>query len=578
MSDFTQFKDPYSDQDGNAPPPAKDFTQFSDPYEKNDEQPAPEQSKAETPQMGAVEAGLTAFNRPFERVAEGAMQLGKSGLQAVGLMDEGPGALEAVHAQGEAQLNKAYEAHPNIATGAQIAGTIGSLANAAVIPGGAGGLVSRTAVGAATGAGFGATQWSDKEHSRGANIIAGALFGGAASAILPKAIELGGTLFRGIKNSRSPEKIVQKGLAAGDDIATTKAAQSSADNLGVNLTPGEASRSAALLGREARLNVSPDQQQKLAQILKARNTTVNQKADEVIQSLVSEGDDVAKANSDALYAEIRPQVLPENVTQSILSNPIIAKNLDSAMASKNFLVDQQKPGTVGFFDELKKYMQSEGEKEALSGGSKKAYSEAIHHLTGAIDEAVPQYGVARGISQRIIQKRNYTDAIANIKLAKGQDAPEPAQIYKELFGTQAQQSKFFDEVQNAKGNVGQARDVMEVMKRLQTSTIGKVLGKSAVGERTRFQTGQQDTHSFLVSKIRDAWNAGPDRILFELVTNKDWAKQLQVLKNVKPDSDIWTRRVGQLFDGLSKTLQKPAVLGALGAKMPPPAQGAAPTE
>lgn len=525
------------------------MSQYKDPDEVLAQQKAAEEGP------GIVSSALTGFKRPFERMAEGGLQLGKEGLQAIGLMGEGEGVLEQVVAKRDTNLREAREAHPNVTTGAQIAGQIGAITVAAAVPAGGTKLAAQMGLGALSGAGFGALQYVNPGESRGFNIALGA----AVGAVAPVAFAAGSKLMDHILAKRGAAKIIKAGLKAGDDV-NPLASQKAAERLGTTLTPGEAARSAQLLGREARLTVSPDQQVKLSKTLLNRATTLKQKTDEVISSFVREGDDVAQANADALYTELRPKAIPQNTFDSLMKNPSIAARMETVSKATDTTIRDLPVNSVGKLDAVKRLMSDELYSKTslvtktaknLSGDELSAIRSAQKQLVTVLDDMHPSYATARGISHRLIQKREYAETLSRIPLEKGNTAPTPKQIYSTLFGTQEKQVEFVRRVQDVGGNVQQAKDLIAVMGKLQNTTIGRVLGKASLEETGKFERQVQGVSAYVLDSVRSWWNSRTDAALLELATSGEWAKQLRAASNTM-GTKAGDRRLMQLFSSIMR--------------------------
>ena len=438
-------------------------------------------------QISTTESAISGFNRPFEQLAEGGLQLGAKtvGAAAEFLGFEDPTknfqqSLSEVRQEREQKLTQAEEQHPVAAYGGQAAGILGSAATLGAIPGGtSGGLLRRIATGATAGAGFGGAAYVEEDGSRLQNIAAGATLGG----ILPGLIHGASKTYQALKNKTFPG-ITKVGSLAEEaaQVGTTKPTQEAAERLGTFVTPGEASGVASIQKAESRLKFDKVYSSKMQDLLQARNSGLQEKLDDVIASMAPEGKEKLQKQVADAYLNLSTKIVPDSVFNELHDNPILFDAIKKVGKDINYRPDLTDSKSFGRLDAVKQYLDDKIASVEVGSKAKNNLKAAKNELLDKLDNISPEYSIAREQSQRLILQRSLEDKLAKAKLGVGEEKPSVSTITNLLFGTDAKIATVRKAVETAGGNVQQLNDVIKISRAIQNSTFAKGVQNIAAGE------------------------------------------------------------------------------------------------
>lgn len=454
------------------------LTDFVDP----DSQQGSKAIKANT--MSTAEAGLSGFNRPFEQIAEGGLQLGAQALGAVGVDTSNfQNRLAEVRKARESGLEQAREEHPIAAYAGQTAGVLGSAAALGAIPGGTtGGMLRRLGTGAVAGAGFGGAGYVEEGGSRLEQAGLGALFGAGVTGVAAGA----GSIFRAMKNQIAPGSTkIAKDLAEGAAQQPEKlaATQEAAERLGTFVSPGEASGSSVVRQREGRLKFPEKQRAKMQALTEARNSGLTDKLQSTIDSMVPEGKEALGKEVFETYEALKPQKLNETVLGTLIEDdPIIARAAAAVEKDPSYRPDLYEATSLGRWDMVKRYLDDLADKQDTGSNQRLNIENAKNKLVSTLDKEIPEYADARAMSQRLILQREMEDKLAKVKLASGEAAPSISNITKSLFSNTKHIDEVRDAIRTAGGNTQQLEDVITVAKAIEGSSFEKALNNVAKGD------------------------------------------------------------------------------------------------
>ena len=244
------------------------------------------------------------------------------------------------------------------------------------------------------------------------NLDAAMLVGGAGlgakqlmqpkTAFAPKAVQ------------KTAQQMKQAGITPEQAIRTMEAAKAQ----GINLTLPEASVNVGTSPTGAPFAVGnklTNQQRVIEQSPMAAAETIGQakagRAGQIADIIGKQGQsivDASKAVSEPLYNAVAPVKLDKATVKSLVSDPVIkdavgAFNRDKKLGYK---VQGMNKNTVGYFNEVKKYIDAQKKLGATDNYLKGLYTDATRKITSALDEAAPKYAQAREASMPAIVAKN----------------------------------------------------------------------------------------------------------------------------------------------------------------------------
>lgn len=410
--------------------------------------------------LGTLNAVATGFNAPFQAIAGGV-------LKGIGQVTGSEGLVNAVNqvrADEKQDYANAVAEHPiatRVGYAAGLAGTIAPQVVAAPTS-----VLGQGLAGAAMG---GLTSEADSLGGRAAEAVAGGVLGSA----LAKGVGM-------VANMGKPGSTAA-GVLAQSGPGMNRVAE--AERLGTFITPGEATGDTVLKAAEGRIPVTDKLVNIANDALSQRDTVLKGQLGKLVDSVVPEGVDTAKKTANALYSKAYGTQLADDEVASLVSNPVIQKAIARATGDVSNPINQMQPGSVGYFDMIKRELDDMSGMAKMSGqkNQQSLASEALNSLKGALDNASPEYAQAREISQRVILQRSMTDALSKVKLKPGEDTLTLDQMYNTLAGSGKQQSKLLDAVAKGGGDVDQAKSVLDVINAVRSSPITKLSGKNPDG-------------------------------------------------------------------------------------------------
>ena len=466
--------------------------------------------------------------------------------KAVGGVGQATGAFDidsTIHAQ-EKELEEKYKSMPLLVGTGKLAGEV---APYMAVPGGlVGGTLRRMATGGLMGGAVGAAQHTDPGSSRLSNTVLGAGLGAAAPGF--------GSLFRTVRGMLSPTKAAEKSIGKAAPFLDAKnvAAGKQAGTLNTFLSPGEAAASPTLMSREVKKYISPKAQKHLSDKVKQRSTTLRKHVNDTVNSIVKEGPEAAKAKAAELYKKASAVNIPKSALRKIDEDPVLKKQITRIADDPDFALDDYKPGTVGYYNEVKKYVDNQLFKQTQgvdpsklvkgSATATKNLQEVRQKLLKVLDDVSPEYQAARKLSRRLAIRQGYVKAIEEIPRVGGQTAPTSGQLYDKLFGTIAKERKFLGALKESGANTVQAKRLINVLNKVKGSKLDALLtqqteglGRLAVAQGPAGLVGSGIAKG--IAKKNDPY--------FELMTNPAWTKEIERLH--KMPKKLQANRLAELL-------------------------------
>ncbi len=302
--------------------------------------------------------------------------------------------LEERNKQREVDWKKSSQRSPILSR----VGYWGSLfASGAAVPGGvSGSLATRIGTGAAAGAALGATQYTPDDNWKklAARTAIGGTLGGAIPAGIgllsgAKGAALPGVGAGGQQAAKSIEQTAQTtGAQAAKSAPIRNPIMEASERLGVPVAPAQALDSPALAAEVAGRRVPMQTKLNTEKYVSDAQGKLRNKVGEVIDSMVPEGRDAARAKANSLYSEIADVPIHNEQTSAYHAAPY----LDAVKAVKESF-PEMKDGTVGFQQKVIEnlYDQAQGFKRGATPDLWKAKKvDAVRHeLSNHLSTEVP---------------------------------------------------------------------------------------------------------------------------------------------------------------------------------------------
>lgn len=364
-------------------------------------------SKIAPVKEGGVEKFTIGMGAGFTRAGQGIKQLGLKLGEKAGVVSE----QDVEDYTNDVKKEREFFAQTPVGQTktAKAGQVVGEALPFVAIPGGAaGGTLARTATGATAGGVSAATEFTEDSNlfsgERFRNIAGGLLFGGAFP-LVTSAVSGGSRILKNTINELTEAGGGRqiKNMVSKADLDTP--VQKVAEDLGTWLTPSEASGRLDLKAMESGLKIrgGTESSKLLANRLKNRTVKISDSIESVLES-VSQKNPSAAAFIKKGYKNLADtRVSPEYYNKKIFSNPVIRREWKKFSNSPDWKAQlQDVPKTSAKrLDEFKRYLL-ERESSLFKNEKKQAaknLSEFRKSMVNDLDAMVPEYGVARGMSQ-----------------------------------------------------------------------------------------------------------------------------------------------------------------------------------
>jgi hypothetical protein len=496
---------------------------------------------------GAKQAAL-GFGLGAQRSFQGARQLATKGAEAIGMA--APGAeqryTEAVNRARQRDIATVKGLTGELGPAFKTGEIIGGAAPYGPIPAGgalkslnvAGRVLTRMGIGAATGAGVGATQFVQPGSSRYRNALLGVALGAGASAMGP----ILGYGLRKVGRTLKPTTEPTEGMLMRQAARMKKAdipavrqqekLTAAAKRLDTTLTPGELTQAPRLRGMEGRLAPGQKGIVEASVFAKGRETVLKTKMRETISSVLPKGTTAKQVKDTAskMYEDLSKQPVSAATKSAVNKDPVLQQFMKEAMGVKASRASLYPKNSAGRLIETEKYL-----KEMIKGGTAKSNTVAqatIKKIQGLVDTDFVKYADARALAQRGIIYRNMMDDYESIGLKAGEEVPVVDQMYGKFFGSIGKQKAFIKDIGQAGGNTKQAADVIRVLSKVKGSTFEKILMKD-----TRVvspHTAAQGFGGTTLGGTRKAFMFHHDNQMVRMLTNPNYADEINRLVKMGP--------------------------------------------
>lgn len=423
------------------------------------------------------EAGITGFNRPFQKVAHGLLQPAlESGYLGQGIKRSSENLARAREQEYQNQIRQ----FPLSTLGGNIGGNLAL--NLPAITGG-GMLASRFLPGTSSfstilknllGGGIGGAAGGLSEYQQpGESRLGKALAGGAAGALLGGASPLftGGTtreLIDFAKKQMGNKALVAKDVLEGlsdKELKEIAKRQSQAQKLGIQLTPAEASGNPILAEFEGTIGRTPESKKTLVHFKGGQKEKQKEAIDRFLETISPEkglpekkitnvAEKLIEGKKEALRKEAEPfyeaaknEKISRNKFNSLLKDSNIMHSYSNVLKNPVYASDLEKipKNSIGVLDLVKRNLYDR-EKALLSKGKSDQASrvaEARRNLTSSLDDISDTYKTARGIytEEMPLIKELEESTIGKISKMKGKDLDK---VSNEIFNKNMALERFED--------------------------------------------------------------------------------------------------------------------------------------
>lgn len=497
-----------------------------------------------SPTSGAFMTAIEGFNRSFGRMAEGTLDLVSNLLPNQSAEGSFKNRVGNLNKRQESRFARDKEVHP-------VAGAVGEmtgyLAQGLAIPTSTGGALSRITSNMLAGGSVGALQYGSMDE-RINNAVAGAAVGGIASGAVEKVRSVvnskeSGLLSRVFTPKRAALNDLSQQIKNEGGLEAINKGTAVAKELGENISPAEAIGGRVLTSSEKRIKVQ-DQAEKfaIANVLKVRDSRMENKVSKLINDFVPEGDDVAKSTQKKLYDKVAGLTLDDNKASMLIKNPVIADEINTLNSAVKVSEDIRNlpNNSVLKLDKIKQQIDKQlyrnspiftDPSRSLLPDEASALKEARNSIVHTIDEVHPEYAQARKISERIILKKNMMEDLSKIKNTPGNGDEIPLdKIYNKLWGTPEKQSNFLESVDRVGGDSKTAKNVLSFLNQIRNSPLESLVNKTGGAEQ--------------VSASIYTWAQN--------LLNGSYNKELVKLSI---DGDLWQKKVGAVLSAKNPLMQ-----------------------
>lgn len=521
--------------------------------------------------------GISAFNRQFERLALGSMQLMSNFLpesvnQSVERVRKlGYGGL--VVGQNEADL--AAKRSPIASGVGTVAGaigagtaygamgtTLGGAALGAASPAASAALgeasaahpiLTGAASGTASGAGIGALDEADSGTQR----MEKTALGGAAGAVLGAALPVGRSIKHWVTDSPgqssissklfTPDKAALKDVAAtvgsevGNNPAAIQQAVQSGKSLGVNVTPGEAfPESQGVVERV----LKPSDQMKNEIIRPQYTEKVAQTKDAIVNTISKMAPEDAKQQVDGLFQSLNKQYITPNgavsteaaeagVPDIVKNTPVLAQKYQELLKAQSDKIKGLPTNSVSFMDQMRKSIDDDlynnknylNPDRPLSIDDRAALQEARVKLQSTLNQS-PEYVAAMDIARKANIQSTYKKLIESQSFKAGRGNDLGLDEYRAaLFKTKEKQDKFISDVITTGGDPEQAKSVIDLTDKLAKSPLKNILNVASKGDPDYQRLYGKDV-GIVQSAVNKVMNARYYNSLLNLTMDPKWSDKV----------------------------------------------------
>ena len=545
---------------------------------------APGIGSADTTQLKALgesaAAGLASAGRGLiQNVAQGTIPVpGGTLTSKIPLVQDILKQAPAQERFAESELQRKYAQFPGTtAAGKIIGGTLPFIA----MPGGAtkaglgfGKSVLNSAFrGSLGGAVVGGSQYAETLMDKAKNILTGSVVGGLfgpAAIAVGKGIQAGAkvsginALFRKIsgKEQFSPTsaqiqrtgQLLQKGTL--DETATQKVTEA-AKAKNIPLTPGERTGNPVLLAKEGRMAMTQEGQLELARRNAAREVTAKKETEAVLQSMLPEKTTSTQAKTLAgkAYKELDQVTVNPEQTKPLTGNPVIQEQLRLLEKSKVWSGAQFSNVQLGKWRKLERFMKGQIDEIYQKGNRADDLIDAHKQVKAFLDKSDVNYTATNKLYQKAILYDKYKNQLMSYQSPTGDQLPGSSKIYRALFGSEQDRSKFLRDLKTAGGDMDSATKMMRILGSLDNSTIQRTLKKDpSMISNFMAESGPQAIASGLPKRVLVGHY---NNQIMNLITNPKYQDRLTQIANMKPGASQTAAVLDLLSRATAVTATKP---------------------
>lgn len=512
---------------------------------------------------GAFHRGVIGAGAGLTRAYQGAKQVAMHGAEALGLMDEG--SVDSYTEEVNKERQEFDESGVGKTTAAKVGVAIGESAPTMAIPGGVGGKIGKKILtGAMSNAAAEALRYSEDPDmwsgERVRNIAGGALIGGAMPAVVD-GIAAGSRFVRNTVDEITPSGARRqvKGNVGVEDIQGN--VKDAADDLGVFVTPAEASGRADLHGMEHALTIDrvDDFSKKIAGRLEHRTQKLSQTLEDTIESVARKDPASAQKIADG-YAKLNALNLSRRFVTHVEGDEILAKAWNKMHRSADYAGDLKRlpDNSAGQLDVFKQFLYERGQQLKKKG----RYKHAKHlddfrtRMVKDLDAVVPEYGEARALSQLNIVNRTMQDAIKKGKnLTRRTEDGSYTTSAVDFFRKMMKSEQDYEDLMRAMSAVPESQrkltQVREILAATEKSGIEKVFHGAPNKSGLRGTSGFGKAGALTISGFDALRGLNTDHVI-EFITNPSYSADL--LQSVDPG--LIKRNLPLALDFFSKSMAR----------------------
>ena len=483
---------------------------------------------------GTVSSFFTGVQEGFKNIGQEAEKIGTGFLEKNFYVD--PGTTQAL----SDKINAEREEFRNSPVGSSTAGKVGQFTGeilpTIVIPGGiVGGVTRRMVTGAAAGGIGGIAAPTDSpefwNEQRVVNTVVNTTLG-TSGPLAISGVKYTGNKLGEITKGFRPSTVL-KDVSGSVTRSDTKGAIQSATNLNTFLTPAEATGFGELVVRESSLRLDDPALQSLGVAVRGREATLKQSINDLLEEIAPNTPERATLISEGYEALARTKMTPkllENIANDKTLGPYYTTFL-KAKGYKESIADVPE-NSLSRLDHFNEFLNEKTKTFYKAGKNRagKVVNDKRKELQNFVDQAVPEYAVARRVAQLDIIKKNIIKEMSKIKGSgvlddAGRPVPDAIQFYQKFLKSGETYENLIINLSDNPNALQKISDLRTVLSAIESSPLKKLF-KPAPGAVEGLRTvGQAEAGLALTESLRIGKGAY-SKAMLELITDPAWDSKI----------------------------------------------------